>query len=331
MIRESPQLEFLGSPAVVNSAAMRALYALVQRVAVSNATVLVTGESGSGKELVARALHHYSLRCSKPWIDVSCAALPEHLIESELFGYEKGAFSGAQSSKPGLFELAHTGTLFLDEVGELEPRMQVKLLRVLDGAPYYRLGGTRKISVDVRIVTATNRDLRQEVAQGSFRADLFHRLSQLELKVPPLRERRDEIADLARFFLSQHNRPVELSECAMRALEAYHWPGNLRELRNLVTRAAILSADDVLRSEQLELPRASVVEMPSRPVGFDAPPERVEPEAGSALDEMEKRMIIETLKKTDGHHQKAAELLGISRRTLSRKLKLYETAVEQLA
>lgn len=307
---------------------MRTLYSKVQRVAATSAAVLVTGESGSGKELVARALHHYSLRCSKPWIDVSCAALPEHLIESELFGYEKGAFSGAQNSKPGLFELAHTGTLFLDEVGELEPRMQVKLLRVLDGAPYYRLGGTRKISVDVRIVTATNRDLRQEVASGNFRADLFHRLSQLELRVPPLRERREEIADLARFFLSQQERPVELSETAARALESYHWPGNLRELRNILTRAAIFAPEEVLGADDLDLPRTNLFEMPAREAA-DMEEERAEP--GSALDEMEKRMILEALRKTDGHHQKAAEMLGISRRTLSRKLKVYETTVEQLA
>ena len=334
-----PQLEFLGSPAVVTSTVMRTLYAMVQRVAVTNATVLVTGESGSGKELVARALHHYSLRCSKPWIDVSCAALPEHLIESELFGYEKGAFSGAQGSKPGLFELAHTGTLFLDEVGELEPRMQVKLLRVLDGAPYYRLGGTRKVSVDVRIVTATNRDLRQEVAQGNFRADLFHRLTQLELKVPPLRDRREEIGDLAQFFLSQHSRPVELSDAALRALVAYPWPGNLRELRNVVIRAAILAPGHLLQVEDLDLPRATILEMPSRqgPILNESMRSHEDadyhdgPAPGSALDEMEKRMILDALRKTDGHHQRAAEMLGISRRTLSRKLKVYETAVEQLA
>ncbi len=337
----APQLEFLGSPAVVSSGVMKALYAMLQRVAVTNATVLVTGESGSGKELVARAIHHYSLRCSKPWIDVSCAALPEHLIESELFGYEKGAFSGAQGSKPGLFELAHLGTLFLDEVGELEPRMQVKLLRVLDGAPYYRLGGTRKVSVDVRIVTATNRDLRQEVADGNFRADLFHRLTQLELKVPPLRERQEEIVELARFFLAQQDRAVELSEPAMRALESYPWPGNLRELRNVVTRAAILAPYDLVQASDLDLPRATVFQMPPRLAAsghrtavaeFEVEADHAEEaRPGSALDEMEKRLILETLRKTGGHHQKAAEMLGISRRTLSRKLKVYETTIEQLA
>ena len=196
-----PQLEFLGSPAVVTSTVMRTLYAMVQRVAVTNTTVLVTGESGSGKELVARALHHYSLRCSKPWIDVSCAALPEHLIESELFGYEKGAFSGAQGSKPGLFELAHTGTLFLDEVGELEPRMQVKLLRVLEDKHIVRLGGEASIPIHCRVIAATNRKIDADIAQGLFRADLFYRLNALHLHVPPLRERREEIGALAKIFL----------------------------------------------------------------------------------------------------------------------------------
>jgi transcriptional regulator with GAF, ATPase, and Fis domain len=160
---------FLGMPAIVCSAAMRQLLELVERIAQTNAAVLITGESGSGKELIARAIHHYSLRGSKPWVDVSCAALPEHLVESELFGYERSAFIGADYPKPGLFELANHGTLFLDEIGELEPRMQVKLLRVLDGVPYYRLGGVRKVAVDVRIVAATSRDLRAEVAAGGFR------------------------------------------------------------------------------------------------------------------------------------------------------------------
>src|SRR3984893_2801248 len=199
--RTTPRLEFLGMPAVVASPAMQELLAMVQRVAQTQASVLIQGESGSGKELIARALHHYSLRCSKPWVDVSCAALPEHLVESELFGYEKGAFSGANSPKPGLFELAHNGTLFLDEVGEIEPRMQVKLLRVLEGAPYYRLGGVRKVSVDVRVIAATNQDLDQMIGTGRFRADLYHRLGQINLRVPPLRERTEDILPLAEHFL----------------------------------------------------------------------------------------------------------------------------------
>src|ERR1700719_4218424 len=170
--------------AVIASESIRALLATIERVARSHATVLITGESGSGKELIARAVHHYSLRSHRPWVDLSCAALPEHLLESELFGYDKGAFSGADSHKPGLFELAHQGTIFLDEIGELDHKMQVKLLRVLDGVPYYRLGGVKKVSADVRVVAATNQDLERGVAEGRFRNDLYHRLSQFILKVP---------------------------------------------------------------------------------------------------------------------------------------------------
>src|SRR4051812_16057545 len=203
MIQET-QL-FLGMEAVIASQPMRSLMATVERAARSHASVLITGESGSGKELIARALHHYSQRSHKPWVDLSCAALPEHLLESELFGYEKGAFSGADVAKPGLFEMAHQGTIFLDEIGELDPKMQVKLLRVLDGVPYYRLGGVRKVSVDVRIVAATNRDLETAVGAGEFRQDLYHRLNQISLCVPPLRERAEDIAPLARYFLSQHD------------------------------------------------------------------------------------------------------------------------------
>src|SRR5204862_2704091 len=191
----------LGLPAVIHSAAMRRVMEMVKRVAQTDASVLITGESGVGKELVARALHEQSLRCNSPWVDLNCGALPEHLVESELFGYEKGAFSGAMQTKQGLLELAHPGTLFLDEIGDLDARLQVKLLRVLDGAPYYRLGGVRKVSVDVRVVAATNRDLERAVAQGRFRSDLFHRLSQFTLHVPPLRTRHADIEPLARHFL----------------------------------------------------------------------------------------------------------------------------------
>ncbi len=175
---------FLGMTAVISSTPMRQLMRVVQRIAKSNAAVLITGETGSGKEVVARAIHHHSMRCTRPWIDVNCAALPDHLLESELFGHEKGAFSGADSMKQGLFEVAHGGTLFLDEIGELDLKMQVKLLRVLDGTPYYRLGGTRKVAVDVRIIAATNVDLREAVDKGTFRRDLYHRLDQARLEVP---------------------------------------------------------------------------------------------------------------------------------------------------
>jgi DNA-binding NtrC family response regulator len=310
-------------PAVISSPGMRQLIELAERIAQSNAAVLITGESGSGKELIARAVHHYSLRCAKPWVDVSCAALPEHLVESELFGYEKGAFSGADSSKPGLFELAHHGTLFLDEVGELEPRMQVKLLRVLDGVAYYRLGGTRKVTVDVRIVAATNQDLEHMVDSGGFRGDLYHRLGQICLRVPPLRERMEDIVPLAEHFLKQTNPRMMFTGEALRMLEGHPWPGNVRELRNVVTKAAVLARETEIGAGDLLLtpPRAPAPPAPLLTVPSAAPA----PAAGSPenLDGMEKSTILRVLAQTNGHQQKAAELLGISRRTLSRKLKLY--------
>jgi transcriptional regulator with PAS, ATPase and Fis domain len=279
----------------------------------SNASVLVTGESGTGKELVARALHQGSMRASKPWVDVNCGALPEHLMESELFGHEKGAFSGADSAKQGLFELAQGGTLFLDEIGELEPRMQVKLLRVLDGAPYYRLGGLKKVSVDVRIVAATNQSLEEMVEQGRFRGDLFHRLSQLNLEVPPLRERLDDIAPLAEFFLSQLDPALDLSEGACRKLLNYSWPGNIRELRNVITKATILVTANQVRAEHIQLTTG----------GWRGGPTAQERSTRASLNRMEESMILRVLEQTSGHQQRAAAILGISRRTLSRKLKSY--------
>jgi transcriptional regulator with PAS, ATPase and Fis domain len=304
---------FLGMSAVIASEPMRQLMLMVERVAVTSASVLIEGESGSGKELIARAIHQSSMRSSKPWVDVSCAALPEHLIESELFGYEKGAFSGADSSKPGLFELANHGTLFLDEIGELEPRMQVKLLRVLDGAQYYRLGGVRKIGVDVRILAATNRDLREAVAQGRFRGDLYHRLGQINIEVPPLRTRLDDIGPLAEFFLAQQNPRLRFTPDAFDRLRGYAWPGNIRELRNVVIKAAVLARDADIRASQLPLP------------GIQAAQPAAAAPSATDLDGMERHMILKVLRETGGHHKRAADLLGISRRTLSRKLKLYES------
>src|SRR6266849_9246739 len=230
----------LGMPVVIRSEAMRQVMQLVQRVAQTTASVLITGESGAGKELIARALHQFSLRCNMPWVDVNCGALPEHLMESELFGYEKGAFSGADKMKQGLFDLAHMGTLFLDEIGELDPRMQVKLLRVLDGVPYFRLGGVKKVSVDVRIVAATNQELERAVAEGRFRSDLYHRLSQFVLLVPPLRRRPEDTVALARHFLAQQDPNFTFSPAALALLESHVWPGNIRELRNTVIQASVM-------------------------------------------------------------------------------------------
>src|SRR6516225_11137911 len=210
-----------GTVPIVRSEIMRKLMAMVERVARHDAAVLIVGETGSGKELVARAIHHHSLRCAEPFVDVNCAALPEHLVESELFGYEKGAFSGAEGTKQGLFELADGGTLFLDEIGELDAKVQAKLLRVLDGVPYYRLGGSRKVSVRVRIIAATNRQLEEEIRGGKFRRDLYHRLTQFQLNVPSLRERPDDIAALAGHFLEQHDPSVHFTGEAVEMLQQY--------------------------------------------------------------------------------------------------------------
>ena len=308
---EVEQYVFLGMPAVVRSEPMRRLLKLAARVSRTGAAVLITGESGTGKELIARAIHQYSLRCTRPWIDLNCAALPDLLVESELFGYEKGAFSGAVLNKPGLFELADTGSLFLDEIGELPPRMQVKLLRVLDGAPYYRLGGTRKISVDSRIIAATNQDLEQAMAGGTFRRDLYHRLAQIRLHVPPLRDRRDDIEPLARFFLAQQGEHLRFSAASLAALENYECPGNVRELRNFTVQAAVMVEGDVIEPEMLPLAATAAARRPT------------------TLDDMERAMILKVLAETDGQQQCAAEILGISLRTLSRKIKQYSEDAPQ--
>lgn len=302
----------LGLPAVIYSESMRKVMDLVKRVAQTEASVLLTGESGVGKELIARALHEHSLRCHQPWVDINCGALPEHLVESELFGYEKGAFSGAAQTKQGLLELANHGTLFLDEIGDLDARVQVKLLRVLDGAPYYRLGGVKKIAPNVRIVAATNQDLEKAIEAGKFRNDLFHRLSQVCIHVPALRERREDIPVLAEFFLRQQNPDLHFAPAVLDELSSLHWSGNVRELRNLVIRAAILAAQNEIRLE--DLPMAKRPDKESSPSSTTAP---------ANLDEMERQMIFRALDQTSGHHARAARVLGISRRTLSRKLKKY--------
>lgn len=300
----------LGLPAVIHSDGMRRVMDLVKRVAQTDVSVLITGESGVGKELVARALHEHSLRCNLPWVDLNCGAIPEHLVESELFGYERGAFSGALQTKQGLLELAHPGTLFLDEIADLDARVQVKLLRVLDGAPYYRLGGLKKISPNVRIVTATNQDLQTAIEAGKFRSDLFHRLNQIHIHVPSLRERPEDIPVLAEFFLRKQNPAVHFAPEALDELCHFPWPGNVRELHNAVIRAAILARGSEIRPEDLPLGERKA----PLPSTF----------AASSLDEMERQMIFQALDQADGHHSRAARVLGISRRTLSRKLKKYE-------
>jgi transcriptional regulator with PAS, ATPase and Fis domain len=298
---------------ILASPVMHKFMTFVDRVAGHTETVLVTGETGTGKELIARTIHESSSRRNRPWVDINCAALPENLVESELFGYEKGAFSGADSSKPGLFELADRGTLFLDEIGELQLQTQVKLLRVLDGQPFYRLGGNRKIKVEVRIVAATNQDLEAAVKAGRFRQDLFHRLGQFQLRVPALRERPEDIVALAEHFLRLKAPNKNFSEQAISALLSHPWPGNIRELRNLVARMAMESTgsevDFTKLTAALTGEPSSLRQTASMPV--------------SNLDSMEEQMIIKALERTGGQRTLAAEQLGISRRTLSRKLKEY--------
>ena len=303
-----------GTQFILASPVMHKFMGLVDRVAGHTETVLVTGETGTGKELIARTIHESSHRRSRPWIDINCAALPENLVESELFGYEKGAFSGADASKPGLFELADKGTLFLDEIGELQLQTQVKLLRVLDGQPFYRLGGHRKIKVDVRIVAATNQDLEAAVKAGRFREDLYHRLGQFQLRVPPLRERPEDVVALAEHFLRLKASDKNFSSQAISALLSHGWPGNIRELRNLVARMAMDSTEPEIDFSRLNAvltgEPAALRQTASMPVGN--------------LDSMEEQMIMKALERTGGHRALAAEQLGISRRTLSRKLKEYK-------
>src|SRR5689334_15084723 len=241
---------------IVRSESLKRVMKLAEKVARHPAAVLIVGETGTGKEMIAHHIHNCSLRSHGPLIDVNCAAIPEHLVESELFGYEKGAFSGAESNKPGFFELADRGTLFLDEIGDLDMKVQVKLLRVLDGAPYFRLGGSKKVSVDVRVVAATNRDLEDLVSQGRFREDLYHRLAQFKLDVPPLRDRPEDVLGIAEQVLHEHYPESVFTQDAIDALLCYRWRGNVRELRNVVFRAALQAenAQEEITAEDLQLP-----------------------------------------------------------------------------
>ncbi|MGA8620378.1 MAG: sigma 54-interacting transcriptional regulator [Candidatus Sulfotelmatobacter sp.] len=309
--------EIDGTNLILASPLMHRFLRMVDRVAAHTESVLITGETGTGKELIAHAIHQSSSRRSRPWVDINCAALPENLVESELFGFEKGAFTGADSSKPGLFELADQGTLFLDEIGELQLQTQVKLLRVLDGYPFYRLGGHRKIKVDVRIVAATNQDLDAAVSARRFRQDLFHRLGQFQLRVPPLRERPEDIVALAEHFLALKTPGGCFVPDAVTALLSHPWPGNVRELRNLIVRVAVESREPEIRKSQI------TAAMSGNPV---AQRQSASMPVGN-LDSIEEQMIIRALERSGGHRSQAAEQLGISRRTLSRKLKEYNINV----
>ncbi len=310
--------DLLGQGAVIGtSPAFQRMMMLIEQVAPSSATVLIQGESGVGKELAARAIHERSARRAGPFVAVNCAALPETLLESELFGYEKGAFTGAAGRKEGRFELADGGTLFLDEVADLSPVTQPKILRVLQEGEFERVGGTKTLRVDVRIVTATNQDLAQLVREKRFREDLYYRLNVITITVPPLRERREDIPLLAHHFLrvyaAKNNRKLEgFSEEALARLDAYAWPGNVRELENAVERAVVLARGSVV--EVTDLP-ASVVEGAPSADWVKAIP------VGTSLAEVEQQLLEETLRQTKGNKTLAAKLLGIDPKTVFRKLK----------
>jgi transcriptional regulator with PAS, ATPase and Fis domain len=310
---------------IAESPAMREVISFVRKVAVSEATtILLEGENGTGKDLIAKTLHYESPRQAEPFIAINCAAIPETLLESELFGYEKGAFTDARAQKRGLFELADGGTLFLDEIGEIPLTLQAKLLRVLEEQSFRRLGGLKDIRVDVRFIAATNKNLREAVREGAFRQDLYFRLNVIQIVIPPLRERREDILPLVEFFIDHYNRKFKrhiqgVTPEAAELLLAHDWPGNVRELRNAIERAMILEEGSHIAPASLPIaiskaepapagPRAGVVEIP---------------ETGLSLAENEKLLLLRALEKTNGNQTQAAKLLKITRDTLRYKMKKY--------
>ena len=334
---------------VGHSAEMHLIFSVIERVADTPSTVLITGESGTGKELVAKALHEQSSRKNEPFIKINCAAIPKTLMESELFGYEKGAFTGATSSKPGRFELADSGTLFLDEIGEIPVEMQVKLLRAIQESEFERVGGLKTIKVNVRLITATNRDLEQEIQRGNFREDLYYRLNVVPLQIPPLRKRTGDIPLLVTHIIKKFNERLKktisgIADDALAALEAHTWPGNIRELENVLERTILFcKGDRIERADlQLHLPNMAEAPLPSRTTSAgvlaplhlddddddDAPDELAGAQSGSLKDivraetsRVERELIVKALEETGGNVTQAARLLKISRKSLQMKMK----------
>ncbi len=295
---------------VGDSSALRQALELAQKVAATDSSVLLRGESGTGKDLFARAIHFQSRRAGGPWVKVNCGALPETLLESELFGYDKGAFTGAQRAKPGRFEDAHRGTIFLDEIGELSLPLQVKLLQVLEEKTFNRLGSNQSLTVDVRILAATNRDLEEAVARREFREDLFYRLNVFPIRIPPLRDRLEDIPALVREFLARHGAPEgKIGAEALQQLGRYSYPGNVRELEHALERALILAGSDTIGPEHLSFVR------PLEPGAARGWMPAIPPE-GISLEELEKELILKALEMAGGNKSQAARLVGLTRRTL---------------
>lgn len=291
------------------------IFELIRHIAPYDSSVLIIGESGTGKELIANAIHYNSPRASMPFIKVSCASLSEGIIESELFGHEKGAFTGAITSRKGRFELAHNGTLFLDEVEDIPPSTQIKLLRVLQEGEFERVGGNKTIKVNIRIVAASNRDLQEEVRRGTFREDLFYRLNVVNIKLPPLRERKEDIPFLVNFFIEKYNQKYQMkvkgiSQKAMNLLIDYTWTGNVRELENTIESVMVVNSPEVIEVHHL----------PQEIREFKGSPEVIPIRIGTSLEEVEKELLLHTLRLTKGNKRKAAQLLGINVRTIHRKM-----------
>jgi len=318
LLQQELRRKFQPANMIGRSKAMQAVYDHIIQVAPTDATVLIRGESGVGKELVAQSIHYNSDRAGKPFIRVNCAALPEHIVESELFGHEKGAFTGAIRRREGRFELANRGTIFLDEVGDLSPQVQIRLLRVLQEKEFERVGGTETIRVNVRVIAATNRDLEKLMEEGKFRQDLYYRLNVFPIYVPPLRERKTDILDLANFFVEKYSKENNkyvrrISTPAIDMLMSYHWPGNVRELENVIERAVILTDDDVIHGHHLpptlQTAEASNTVMKGTLI--------------ETLERVEREMIIEALKNNRGNKAKAARQLGISERLMGLRVEKY--------
>ena len=305
---------------VARSPKMQEVLGTVERVSTTNSTVLLGGESGVGKDLIARAIHEHSRRSAGPFIKINCTAIPENLLESELFGYEKGAFTGANTSKPGRFELADKGTIFLDEIGDVPGNIQVKLLHVLQDREFERLGGTKTLKVDVRVIAATNQDLRAALEQGTFRQDLFYRLNVVPISIPPLRERKEEIPYLVDYFIERFAREAGkpqsgITPAALKLLMDFHWPGNVRELENIIERAVALSTGTIIDTADIRLDISPTISSAASSGGTAPfPPE------GMTLEQFEDEIIRESLRRTNGNKSQAARLLGLSRNALRYRL-----------